>query len=344
MKTRVSLPLRSILVFGLVIVLHTVVFAPGEVGAQAKTFELKYAGFMPKVDPQEANPEWWGKEVEKRTEGRVKVTFYHAETLGKMFDQPKMLKGGICDITQLPDVSPDFPLLHIFEAPFVVPTQAKAQEAFGALYYKGLLKEHLKDYKFLWWQAIAPIQMVLRNKKITRMEELKGLKIRGMPGLRTAFNEALGATGVAMPTTECFMALERGTLDGINTAVESAVSLKFNEVTKYWIWEPICTGGLMIAMNLKVWNSLPPDIQTIIEQLNAEAHYRFRELMQTPAESRALLRKLGWEVYELSPEERARWHKVAQQVVDKWVAEREAKGLPMRQVMEVVKRVSESFE
>jgi TRAP-type C4-dicarboxylate transport system substrate-binding protein len=262
-----------------------------------------------------------------------------------MFDQPKMLKGGICDITQLPDVSPDFPLLHIFEAPFVIPTQARTQEAFWALYYKGLLKESLKDYKFLWWQAIAPIHlMVLRNKKVTRMEELKGLKIRGMPGLRTAFNEALGATGVAMPTTECYMALERGTLDGLNTAVESAVSLKFNEVTKYWLWEPVCTGGLMIAMNLKVWNSLPPDIQTIIEQLSAEANYRFKELMPTPAEDRALLKKLGWEVYELSPEERARWHKVAHQVVEKWVAERESKGLPMRQVMEVVKRVSESFE
>jgi TRAP-type C4-dicarboxylate transport system substrate-binding protein len=100
----------------------------------------------------------------------------------------------------------------------------------------------------------------------------------------------------------------------------------------------------MIAMNLKVWNSMPPDIQTIIEQLSAEANYRFKELMPTPAEDRALLKKLGWEAYELSPEERARWHKVAQQVVEKWVAEREAKGLPMRQVLEVVKRVSDSFE
>jgi TRAP-type C4-dicarboxylate transport system substrate-binding protein len=100
----------------------------------------------------------------------------------------------------------------------------------------------------------------------------------------------------------------------------------------------------MIAMNLKVWNSMPPDIQTIIEQLSIEAHYRFKELMQTPSESRALLKKLGWEVYELSPEERARWHKVAEPIVDKWLAEREAKGLPMRKVMEAVKRVSESFD
>jgi hypothetical protein len=35
---------------------------------------------------------------------------------------------------------------------------------------------------------------------------------------------------------------------------------------------------------------------------------------------------------------------VAEQVVNKWVGEREAKGLPMRQAMEVVRRVSESFE
>jgi hypothetical protein len=44
-------------------------------------------------------------------------------------------------------------------------------------------------------------------------------------------------------------------------------------------------------------------------------------------------------VYELSPDEHARWKKVGQQVVDKWVAENEAKGIPARQVIELLSRV-----
>lgn len=106
------------------------------VQAQAKTFQLKYAGFMPPSNIMEFLPIWWAKEAEKRTGGRVKVALYHAESLGKLFDQPKMLKGGICDVTQLANVLPEFPILGSFGAPFVIPNRAKNMDGFWTLYYK----------------------------------------------------------------------------------------------------------------------------------------------------------------------------------------------------------------
>jgi TRAP-type C4-dicarboxylate transport system substrate-binding protein len=313
--------------------------------ATEKTFHLKYAGFMPKGQVMEVTPEWWGKEVEERTGGRVKVDLYFGQTLGKVFDFPKMVRGGVCDMATFTCVGAEFPMLDIFDAPGVVTNRAKAVDAFWAVYCKGLLQE-LNDYKVLWFQPSDPMYVILRKKKVDTIEDFKGMKIRSRPGFTTAFIGALEATGMAMPAPDVFMALDRGIIDGLITSAEYAKSAKLNEVTKYWIWEPSCTGGgaLVVAMNRNVWNSLPPDIQAIMEDLNAKARYKFMELFDTPPENRLTLKKLGWEVYELSSGEQTRWLKVAQQVVDKWSAEMVTKGLPAHQVLDTIKRINELCE
>ena len=310
-------------------------------GAQ-ETFNLKYSGFMPKEHIIEAVQQWWGQEVEKRTNGRVKVSYYHAQTLGKLFDFPKMLKGGLCDIAQIPN-TPQFPILNLFDAPFLIVNRAEMMDVFWALYYKDLIKG-LDDYKVLFWLPIDATYMFFRNRKVTSMEDFKGLKIRGMPGFRTAIGEALGATGVAMPSTETYMALDRGILDGVNTTIEFATSVKLNEVTKYLIMEPICTGGMVVAMNLELWNRLPVDIQAIMKDLNAQARYRFMDLWTTPAEDRELAIKKGWDVYDISPEERAKWKKAGEQIIEKWVEEQEAKGVPARRAVNEIKKVVALYE
>jgi TRAP-type transport system periplasmic protein len=310
----------------------------GIVHAQAKTFNLKYAGFMPATDRHERTMVWYAQELEKRTNGRVKITLFHSQSLGALFDYPKLLKGGVCDIAPLATALPDFPLLGSFFAPYVMPSDAKTAEAFWAIYNKGLLKE-LDEYKPLWYSPNDPFYFQFRNKKVTKMEDLKGLKVRSNPGFGVGFINALGATGIAMPAPEVYTALERGTLDGLSTTPGFITSVKLNEVLKYWLWEPVSTGGNVIAMTKKTWNSFPPDIQAIMDKLGGEAAAKFIELNK-PADKDAM-RKLGFDVYDLSKEEHARWKKVAQQLIDKWIAENEAKGLPARQVIELADKIAD---
>jgi TRAP-type C4-dicarboxylate transport system substrate-binding protein len=138
--------------------------------------------------------------------------------------------------------------------------------------------------------------------------------------------------------------LERGTLNGLSTTPPFAKLTKLREVTKYCLFEPLFASGNVVGMTKKLWNSFPPDIQFIMEELNAEARVRYLQTVLTPAQNMDDLKKEGFEVYLLSAQERARWQKAAQPIVDKWVREQEAKGLPAQQVLETIRQVVELYK
>jgi TRAP-type transport system periplasmic protein len=332
--------LTAIFFFG---ILMCAAFLPVFAQAQQKVINLKYAGGLAQGTPLEIIPEWWGKELEKRSGGRVKVTFYFSEALGKQFDYPKMLKSGVADIALLTTAGADFPMLGGFMAPFVITNPGVNGEAMWSLYYKGLLKE-LDEYKPLFYEPTDHFYFLFKNKKVTKLEDLKGMKLRGLPGFGAALNDALGATGIAMPAQDVYTALERGTLNGLSTTPPFAQLMKLREVTKYCLFEPLFASGNIVGMTRKLWNSLPSDIQIIIEELNAEARVRYLQTVLTPAQNMENMKKLGFEVYRLTPQERARWQKAAQPIVDKWVREQETKGLPAKQVLETIKQVVELYE
>jgi TRAP-type C4-dicarboxylate transport system substrate-binding protein len=310
--------------------------------AQTKTFNLKYSGFFPPTDQNEVIAVWYCEELQKRTNGSIKITMYFSEQLGKIFDGPKMLRATIADIAQFTNTTPEFPILGLTEAPYVVPNPSSVTtsvKAFWTLYDKGLLKEY-SDFKPLWWQPMEPRNVIFAKKKVTKLEELKGMKMRGLPGLQTALLDALGATGVSLPSSEVYTALERGTIEGLMTVPAFAINFKISELTKYWLWEDVADGGNIMSMTNKLWNSFPPDIQKIIEQLNGEAQTRYAERVKGKiADNKESLKKVGYEVYSLTPEEHEKWKKVAQQVTDKVVADMEAKGLPAHQAVEVLKTI-----
>jgi TRAP-type transport system periplasmic protein len=333
------LPLSLLLI---VIGIMIVVYPPASVQAQTKTFSLKYGGFLPAGDAMEATPTWWAQELEKRTGGRVKVTMYYGEALGKQFDVPKLLRSGIADAGQISNAIADFPMMGILfiHSPYIIPNSdhPTSQKVFWTLYNKGLLKE-LDDFKPLWYQPNAPFYPAFRNKKVTKLEELKGMKMRGLPGMGATIWNALGATAIAMPAADLYTALERGTLDGLMTVPAFVRSVNLGEVAKYWVWQPMMLGGNLMCISKKLWNSFPPDIQDIVEKVSKEAEAHYVKNQPTTAQDREFLKSKGWEVYDLSPEEQEKWRKAAYPVVEKWIADNEAKGLPARQAVEAVKAI-----
>ena len=66
--------------------------------APAKTVKLTYSNFFPPTHIQSKLPEAWCKEVEKRTEGRVKVQYYAGQTLLKAKQTYDGVVDGIADV------------------------------------------------------------------------------------------------------------------------------------------------------------------------------------------------------------------------------------------------------
>jgi len=96
------------------------------------------------------------------------------------------------------------------------------------------------------------------NKEITKIDDLKGLKIR-MPGLGGEVLRRVGSAAVAIPGGEIYPALQSGAIDATEwVGPWNDLAFAFYQVAKFYYWpgfhEP--GAGLATGVNLDTWNSL----------------------------------------------------------------------------------------
>lgn len=298
-------------------------------GTAAGPIVLKYAFFAPANTFPARQMDKWAQEVEKRTGGKVKVEKYPGGTLltaQNMFDG--VLKG-VADIgLSCPSYEPGrFPLTGISDQPVGYPN---AKVASLVLY--DLLREfspaELADFKLITAFNTEPAY-IQSKKPVSRLEDIAGLRLRtagtGVPVLK-----ALGGNPVGMPQSEVAQALQTGVIDGYLSSREVLFDFKYAETAKYVTDFPLVTISFAAVMNKNVWNSLPPDVQKVIDELGREmALWTGTYLDDHVKESLAWAEKeQGLQVISLAPEEKARWEVRLKGVTDAYVKEVKAKGLP----------------
>jgi len=80
---------------------------------------------------------------------------------------------------------------------------------------------------------------------------------------------ALGASPTIIPLGDTYQALKLGTVDGWVAGAALLEANKWNEVTKGWVQNPICsTVPSAIIINQKSFNALPADIRDLIQKTN----------------------------------------------------------------------------
>ena len=106
------------------------------------------------------------------------------------------------------------------------------------------------------------------RKPIKSLSDLKGLKMREV-GIAAKIYAQLGVAVSSLPGGEIFPALERGVIDAaewVGPFLDKRLGLQ--NAAKYYYttgWhEPATTGE--ITVNETAWNSLPKDLQAVIEQ------------------------------------------------------------------------------
>lgn len=307
-----------------------VVFLCSPCNAQEKVISLNYAHFMPIMTKQAQLAKDWATEVEKRTQGRVKVSFFPGSTL---LGPPQMYDGvlkGIADIgwSFLSYTRGRFPLMEVVDLPLGYKTGYGASKMANELYRKMKPKE-LDDVKVMYLFAHGP-GILVTKKPVYKLEDMKGMKIRST-GLSAKIVQALGGAPVGMPIAEAYDALMKGVTEGIVVPVEGLQQWKLAEVTKYTTESygaAYTTCGFAI-MNKAKWNSLPPDIQKIIDQINEEWLEKTARLWDSmDVEGRKFAEARGIKFIPLSREENALWAGKVKFLLDDYVKEMKAKNLP----------------
>jgi len=318
-----------------------------------EVIELKWAGFDP---PQAATVAGimtpWVEAIEKDSDGRVKITLYPGESLGKGPDQYEMVKNRVADIANvMPSFTPGlFPLAEIIELPHLYPSGEMIGRVCTELMNKYAVDTELKDIKLLWVLGMTN-QQPQSTQKLEKLEDWKGLKCMAEGKIDAQVIESLGGSPVPMPMPEVFTGLQTGLIQAVNMSWEGSIAFKIHEATKYRVKYDMYGKGFLVMMNKDVWNNLPQDIQdvfekhggpdqgalsgTIFENINAD-------IFNGPiAEYDKNVGNPG--IYILPAEEADRWTQATSTVIDNWITEKQGEGLPGKEIVDEAKSLVQKY-
>jgi len=321
----------SVLKILVLAVFLSVLVVPIQAQAQDKVITLKVANWFPIAHKQSPLLESWGKDLEKRTNGRVKVNYYPAGTLVPAAQSYDAVTKGISDVGNhvLGYTVGRFPLTEILDLPLGYPNNTVPTKLANAFYAKFKPKE-FNDVKVLWFHAQSPGIIHTKTKPINKLEDLKGMKMRTY-GSNARLMSLLGGTPVAMTMPEVYDALSRGVAEGLMCAYEATEGFRFGEQLKYSTenFATSYSAVFVLVMNKDKWNSMPPDIQKIIDAMSSEYIEKYAAMWDDIEKSgKAYLVKRGNKIISLSKEEEARWVAKAQPIFDDYVKKMKEKGLP----------------
>jgi len=319
---------------GLVVFLS--ILLSSHVGAQQKTISLNYSNLLPATHKISLVAEEWCKEIEKRTNGGVKITMFHGGTLTPATQAYDGVVKGVSDVAMsvFSYHRGRFPLTEFSDLPIGVKSCVTAAKLFTEYYVKFKPKE-MDDVRVMYLHGNPPSVVHTVKKVVLNLEDLKGLKMRVTP-LGTPIAKALGAAPVAMPMGDAYDALSKNVVDGGFFPYEALEGWKLGEVVKYTTesWPVGFTSAWYVIMNKSKWDSIPPDMQKTIEQVNAEWIEKTGKTWDGIDEAgKAFSLKQGNKVITLSKQEGENWVKAVQPVLADYVKMTKEKGLPGEEVL-----------
>ncbi|MFC1862648.1 TRAP transporter substrate-binding protein [Thermodesulfobacteriota bacterium] len=302
-------------------------------------------------DPFDFTTNEWMDTIERQTQGRVKFKRYPSETLIKVTDQWDAVTGGVCDIglVGVPMVHGQFPMTAALRLPGFFENAIQGCVVRQELLEEGFLAREWKGAKVIWMANNAPWDISCRKKQIRTMEDLKGLKVASIGEPEISFIKALGAIPVGMPPTEFYIALERGTVDAAWMDINGQVAFNLYQKAPYITRLPGNSNGSNVTiMNQDKYNSLPADIKAIFDKNSGllwsiiagkRFDYNYDKCVLFLNE-----RKDVPPVYVLPQEERARWYKAAEPILEKAAAKLEEKGMPARKMFKRAHELREIYK
>ncbi|MBC6439126.1 MAG: TRAP transporter substrate-binding protein [Rhodospirillales bacterium] len=299
--------------------------------AEAPEVTLRLHHFLPpQSNTQVTFLEPWVQRVEEESGGRIRIEIYPSMTLGgkpqQLFDQART---GVADIVwTLPGYTPGrFPLVEVFELPFVTGSAEATSQAVMD-FYDDHLTEEFAEVHPLVLHVHAPGVIHTRETPIAAIEDMVNVPLRAPTRQINAALAALGAEPVGMPVPQVPEAVSKGIVEGALVPYEVTLALRLPELTRHHIESGLYTAVFLLAMNKGVYDRLPDDLRTVIDNNAglATAAWAGGTWDANEAEARQIVADGGGEIVVLSDEEEQRWREATQPVIDAWIAEMDAAG------------------
>lgn len=290
----------------------------------------------------------WIEEIEEQSGGRISITFYAPDELvpdGEGYDS---CVSGICDFVagMCSETPGKFPLDSVLALPFLVPSGEAGTyvlEELPKIYPEW--NEQYEGTKLLWQWTGSITQLHTTDKLVETLEDLQGMQIIAVVADTLDNLALLGVNTVEVTATEVYTSLERNMAEGVIFPFAAIQSLKVVDVSSYHTFLNMEVGSFYMAMNIDSYNSLPSDLQEIIEESCAGMAVTTNSALVGVEESIiATLEERGDEFASFSAADRQAMIDLLESRYDAWVEDMEALGYSnARQIMEDAVRLGNEY-
>lgn len=308
---------RFLTAFFLSVVLVSFVAAP----CSAKTTWNANSVWPPK-NHHSIGLEEYAKKVKEATKGELEIVVHTGGALG--YKGPELLKvvrDGLVPISDMliSGVAGDEKIFQISTLPFLVRDfdELRLLTNIARPYYdKAAAKWNQKILYIAPWPGAG----LWTKKKITTLEEMKGLKTRTYDKNGALVMEAAGATPLALPFSEVYTSLQTGVIDSVMTSTPTAVDAKFWEVLKYFHPFNITIATDMVTVNMNAFKKLPKAQQDILVKIGKEMENEmWKRVPQIDKEQEAISNKNGIETVKPSPQLLADLERITEGIRAEWL-------------------------
>jgi TRAP-type C4-dicarboxylate transport system substrate-binding protein len=306
-------------------------------GAIAQEVVLKVHHFWPPIAMGPKNHlEPWCARIQQESGNRMRCQIYPAMQLGgtppQLIDQ---VRDGIADIVwTLPGYSAGrFPVMEVFELPFMTQTAEAASRAAWQYYEKHAVRE-FAGVKPLAFHVHDQGYLHTRDRQIRTLADFQGLKLRAPTRQTNRMLAAFGATPVSMPLPALTEAMSKGVIDGFVLPWEVIPSVKLQEMVKFHTetdpsMRSLYTAVFVFAMNPAKYASLPADLKAVIDRNSGlSLSGQIGALWDnSKAAARSTAVERGNAFHTVPATELAHWERRSRTLYADWLADMNKRGL-----------------
>ena len=302
----------------------------------AKPITLKVHHFLgPQSVQNTAMLGAWCEKLAKESANRLKCQLFPSMQLGgnpsQLYDQAK---DGVADIvwTVAGYTSNRFPRIEVFELPFMM-TNATATSRAAWDYYDTQARDEFSETRILAVHVHGPGNFFTNKRKVETLADIKGQKLRAPTRLTNKLLATMGATPVGMPVPSVPDAIAKGVIDGAVLPYEVVPGIKVHELVKYATetdsrFNAFYTMAFIVAMNKAKYESLPSDLQKILDANSGREFSAFLGKTQAAVDASAKEKVIaaGVQIHTIPAAELEKWTHATDQLDDEWVKDMNAKG------------------
>ena len=302
------------------------VLASAPAAAQDK-IKLTFSTYWPTSYEYLYKPiEAFAEKVEKRTDGRVEIEIFHSAQLFGGKEEFGAVKRGDVDMSAPLDIyhTGKVSALGVSSLPFMWPSPAALQTTLDAgLWDQGInqeLAEH--NMRVLNVAVGGPYQIYAKDFPVRRPADLSGKKIAVSGTTASKAMQLLDGSPTTMSSGELYLALQRGTIDGTTRPLLTGLGRKLYEVLDHLTITNMAYFTTFLVINQDTWESLPADVQQVIQQAADERSTDQLDRLQTFLdEALAQFEEKGVQVHQASEQDLQAFKEKMDPVYDWWTGE-----------------------